>query len=90
MGPLRSYKPRLKTCAGQNSRPAFTCFMSEARAAISGDTQEKRLPACCLSAGTSAIINLLRFSTFVNVRLLDSSLYRRQKRVAARWGVDIA
>ncbi len=31
--------------------------------------------------------NLLRFSASVNVRPLNSSLYRNQKRVAARRGV---
>ena len=33
---------------------------------------------------------LLRFSIFVNVRLVDSSPYRREKRVAARRGVYVA
>jgi hypothetical protein len=35
-------------------------------------------------------LQLFRFSSFVLVRLVDSSSYRRKKRVAARRGVHIA
>ncbi len=70
--------------------PHGPLYRNAAPAAVPNDTYEIRLPACCISAATSAIINLLHFSIFVDVRLLDSGPYRREKRVAGRRGMHAA
>ena len=49
-----------------------------------------RLPACCISADTSAITIYFASAAFVLVRLADGSPYACEKRIAARRGVDTA
>jgi hypothetical protein len=68
------------------------------RGAVQFDLPREHTPdnAANLIAGAPSLgwrtgdVQLFRFSSFVLVRLVDSGLYRREKRVAARRGVHIA